>query len=138
MSMELLKEKCVEFRRLMGEKERLTEELAEVNKGLELLSRVQIPEIAEALDIKTVTFDGVGRLQFASDLFCSTKEGRTDEAMQWLRDCGYTDMIAETYNASSMKALMRQLIVAGTEVPDFMSITPFTRASLVRTKSKEA
>lgn len=136
MSMEDLRLKCVRFRELLNDKERIAEELATVNKELEQLSRVELPQMAENLGITNATFEGVGRLQFAADLFCSTKEGRKEEAMQWLRDCGYAEMISETYNASSMKALIRGLIIAGTEPPDFLSVTPFTRASLVRVKSK--
>lgn len=137
MSMEDLRTKCERMRILMTEKEELEEQLKGVNKELEQLSRVEIPQLADSLEVKNVTFDGIGRLQFAADLFCSTKEGRKDEAMQWLRDCGYAEMISETYNAGSMKALIRRLMVAGSDVPDFLSVTPFTRASLVRVKSKE-
>ncbi len=52
--------------------------------------------------------------------------------MAWLRDCGYADMISEAYNATSMKALIRRLIIDGTEVPEFMNVTPFMRASIVK------
>jgi hypothetical protein len=53
--------------------------------------------------------------------------------MQWLRDCGYGDLITETYNASSIKAIFRKMIVEGAEIPgDTFAVTPFTRASLVK------
>lgn len=92
----------------------------------------KIPELMESLEVKTATFEGLGRVQLAGDLYCSTAKGRKDEVMQWLRDCGYEDMISESYNATSMKALIRRLLVDGTEVPDFMQVTPFTRASIVK------
>lgn len=92
----------------------------------------QIPEMMEALEVKTATFEGLGRVQLAGDLYCSTAKGRKEEAMTWLRDCGYEEMITESYNATSMKALIRRLMVDGTEIPDFMNVTPFMRASIVK------
>jgi hypothetical protein len=42
-------------------------------------------------------------------------------------------MISETYNASSMKALLRRMIADGQPTPDdLFSITPFIRASIVK------
>jgi hypothetical protein len=91
-----------------------------------------IPETMEQMEVKSATFAGLGRVQLAADLYCSTKKGEKPAAMAWLRDCGYNDMIAETYNATSMKALIRQLIVDGVEVPEFLNVTPFVRASIVK------
>lgn len=113
----------------IGEKEEEVKKLKEEFDGLRL---IQIPNLMESLEVKTATFDGIGRVQTASDLYCSTIAGRKDEAMQWLRDTGYGDMIKEEYNASSMKALIRRMIVDGVETPPFLNVTPFTRASIVK------
>jgi len=87
----------------------------------------------ESLEVKNATFEGVGRVQLASDLYASTREGKKDTAMRWLRDCGYEGMITETYNASSLKALLRRLMVEGAEIPDdIFNVTPFIRASVVK------
>ena len=61
-----------------------------------------------------------------------SQEGSLKAAMQWLRDMDLADMVTETYNASSMKALVRRLIEQGVEIPEFMNVTPFIRASIVK------
>jgi hypothetical protein len=131
MALRLLCERMSEIR---VQKDRLEEELAEVNKAYDKVRIVEIPEMMEALDLKNATFHGLGRVQLAADLYASTIEGKKAEAMQWLRDCGYDGMIMETYNASTIKALFRRMIEAGTPIPDdIFKVTPFTRASLVKT-----
>jgi len=92
----------------------------------------QIPEMMDQLEVKNATFQGIGRVQLAADLYCSTKAGKKDEAMQWLRDMEMDGMISETYNASSMKALVRRLITEGAEIPECLNVQPFIRASIVK------
>lgn len=130
--MNTLREMCVEMKALQAKALDLKAQAAEVRIPLDNLRLKKIPEMMAALDVKTATFTGVGRVQTAPDLYCSTAKGRKDDAMTWLRDCGYEDMIKESYNATSMKALMRRLITDGVETPDFMNITPFIRASIVK------
>lgn len=134
-----LRFKCEELRQLNAEKDALEERLTEINKRIDEVRMREIPPIMDSLQLKNATFekffpDGRScRVQLASDLFASTKEGQKGAAMQWLKDCGYEDMIQETYNASTLKALFRRLIEQGAEIPDeIFNINPFTRASLVR------
>lgn len=130
--MNTLRDLCTEMKALQLKALDLKAQATEVRIPLDVLRLKKIPELMESLGVKTATFQGLGRVQTAPDLYCSTRKGCKDDAMQWLRDCGYADMIKETYNASSMKALIRRLIVDGVEVPEFMNVTPFTRASIVK------
>lgn len=132
MSMDQLKELCAQMKDIQEKKDVVEEQLKAINADLDELRLKKIPELMESMDCKNATFTGLGRVQLASDLYCSTKAGQKDQAMQWLRDCGYENMISETYNATSMKALIRRLIVDGTDVPEFLSVTPFMRASIVK------
>jgi hypothetical protein len=128
-----LREVAARMKALQAEKESLEKLLADVNIELDDIRVRKIPTMMESLGLKNVTFEGLGRVQLASDLYLSTKEGKKEEAMQWLRDMGHQGMITESYNASSMKALVRRLLVDGAEVPDHLfKITPFTRASIVK------
>lgn len=118
---------------LQTEKETLEERLKQVNADLDKLRLHQIPERMAELGVPNIKFTGLGRLQLASDLYASTKEGKKDAAMEWLRDLGYENMITEGYNTSSLKALFRQMIAEGKPIPDdIFNVTPFTRASLVK------
>lgn len=132
-NMDALRQLAVEMKGLQERKEVLETELTEINKSLDFVRTVKIPQMMEAMDVRTVTFHGLGRVQLASDLYASTKEGQKEAAIQWLQDCGYESMISETYNASSLKALFRRMIVDGVEIPDtIFNVSPFTRASIVK------
>ncbi len=123
---------ALRMRSLQASKEGQEADLKVINQELDDLRLKQIPEMMEALEVKNATFEGVGRVQLAGDLYCSTKAGQKDAAMQWLRDLGLDDMISETYNASSMKALIRRQLEEGIEPPECLTVTPFMRASLVK------
>jgi len=133
MDMMELRLLCERMAQIQAHKVALEAELAEVNKEFDLYRMVKIPESMEALGVKNATFDGLGRVQLASDLYASTREGQKEAAMLWLRDTGYDGMITETYNASSLKALFRRMMAEGQPIPDdVFNITPFTRASIVK------
>jgi hypothetical protein len=118
---------------LQAQKDALEEQVSDVNRQLDELRLKKIPELMESLGIRNTTFEGIGRVQLAADLYASTREGKKQEAMQWLRDCGYEGMITETYNASSLKALFRRQMAEGTDIPDeIFNVAPFVRASIVK------
>ncbi|MFZ2287594.1 MAG: hypothetical protein WAV93_11465 [Bacteroidales bacterium] len=127
-----LRELCIKMQSLQEQKAVLDEQSTELTKALDDIRLKQIPEMMDQLEVKNATFPGIGRVQLAADLYCSTKAGQKDAAITWLRDCGYEGMVTEGYNASSLKALVRRFIEDGTEVPEFLNITPFIRASIVK------
>lgn len=133
MTMDQLRSLCARMKDLQDQKASLEEQLKVVNSELDEYRLKKIPELMESLEVKNATFAGLGRVQLASDLYASTREGKKADAMQWLRDCGYGDMITETYNASSLKALFRRQIAEGVEIPDdIFNVAPFIRASIVK------
>ena len=133
MSMLELRTLCAKMKELQERKDTLETEVSSINKELDEYRLRKIPEMMETLELKNATFDGLGRVQLASDLYASTREGKKEAAIQWLRDCGYENMVTETYNASSLKALFRRQIAEGVEIPDdLFNVSPFTRASIVK------
>jgi hypothetical protein len=130
--MTALRAKCAEMRKLQADKEAAEETVKNINAQLDALRLRVIPEMMMSMEVKTATFPGIGRVQLAGDLHCSTVAGQKEAAMQWLRDCGYDDMISESYNATSMKALVRRLMEQGAEIPACLNVLPFTRASIVK------
>lgn len=132
-NMQDLRTLCAQMKALQGRKDELEAQLSDVNKSLDELRLRKIPTLMESLDVKNATFEGLGRVQLASDLYASTREGKKEDAMQWLRDCGYEGMITETYNASSLKALLRRMLVEGVDIPDdIFNVAPFVRASIIK------
>lgn len=103
-----------------------------VKAEIDLLRLRKIPDEMERLQLRSTTFEGLGRVQLASDLYCSVKAGCKDQVEQWLRDQGLDEMIVPTVNSSSLKALVRRQIEDGIETPEFLNVTPFTRASIVK------
>ena len=133
MDMNALRAVCVDMKALQDRKEAIEGQLTDINKALEIIRVQTIPSMMETLGLRNATFDGLGRVQLASDLHASTREGQKTAAMQWLRDCGYEGMITETYNASSLKALFRRQLTEGVAIPeDIFNVSPFTRASIVK------
>lgn len=133
MSMEELRSYCARMQVLQEEKNALEADLSAVNKELDTIRTKKIPELMESMELRNVTIEGIGRVQLAADIYASTREGKKDAAMQWLRDLGYDNMIQETYNSSSLKALLRRMLAEGIDVPDdIFNVTPFTRASIVK------
>jgi hypothetical protein len=133
MDMNELRAMCARMKDLQDRKTALEDSLTEINKELDKIRTKEIPEAMEALELRNATFEGLGRVQLATDLYASTKEGKKEAAIQWLQDCGYDNMIVETYNASSLKALFRRMIADGAEIPDdVFNVSPFIRASIVK------
>lgn len=124
---------CEAMKKLEDQKAALEEQLSGVNGELDKLRKIQIPEKMGALGLRNATFEGLGRVQLAEDIYASTREGQKDAAMTWLRDTGYDAMITETVNASTLKALLRRMLKDGVPYPDqIFNVTPFTRASIVK------
>lgn len=130
--MATLRELCAKMKDLQTRKDAVDAEGTRLTAELDELRLRKIPELMEALEVRNATFEGIGRVQLASDLYCSTRAGEKEVAMQWLRDCGQEGMITESYNASSMKAYVRRLIEQGAEIPQFLNVQPFVRASIVK------
>ncbi len=131
--METLRQLCVQMKDLQLKALAIKADAAAVREPLDDLRLRKIPDLMASLEVKTTTFTGLGRVQLAADLYASTISGKKEDAMTWLRDCGYGDMIKPTVNSSSLKALFRQQIKAGVMPPDdIFKITPFTRASIVK------
>ena len=133
MSMDDLRSQCARMKELQGQKDKLETELSDINKELDVIRTKKIPELMESMELRNVTIEGLGRVQLAADIYASTREGQKETAMTWLRDCGYADMITETYNAASIKALFRRMIADGADLPDdIFNVQPFIRASIVK------
>lgn len=133
MSMDDLRAHCARMKELQAAKDDLESQLTVINKELDVIRTKKIPELMESMELRNVTIEGLGRVQLAADIYASTREGQKEAAMNWLRDLGYEGMITETYNASSLKALFRRLMVDGADIPeDIFNVQPFMRASIVK------
>ena len=101
--------------------------------------------------------EGVGRLGITRDAYCNVLKDNQESLLQFLRDNGYADLIKDTVNPSSLKALVKEMhqthlessaefsldddveaIAAEAVLDDFQKIieivnyTPFIRASVTK------
>lgn len=103
----------------------LTKELDEIRLKL-------IPDLMNEEGIRTVTFDGIGRVQLAADLYVSII-GNKEETYEWMKDNGYGGVVVEYVHPSMLKATIKEGMKAGREFPeDKFKISPFSRASIVK------
>lgn len=131
--------------------------------GYEALRKQVLPPVMEDLEVENVKVAGVGRVELRPDMFVSTIKGGStllpplDENDQpivgpldengeptregwepgdlhaWLARQGAADLITETVNASSLKALLRRKMKDGVEVPpELVKISPYTYAAIVK------
>ena len=92
----------------------------------------QIPDLMSEEGIRTVTFDGIGRVQLGADLYVSIV-GNKEETYDWMKDNGYDGVVVEYVHPSTLKAIIKEGLKAGREFPeDKFKISPFTRASIVK------
>lgn len=92
---------------------------------------VLVPAHMEAEGLDGMRVRGIGRVSLEADLSASMPDKRAGYA--WLEEHGFGDLITETVNASSLKAVLRRLLRDGAEVPeDIFRVSVFTRAKLTR------
>ncbi|AXH72313.1 MAG: hypothetical protein [Caudoviricetes sp.] len=92
---------------------------------------VTVPAKMDDEGVETVKISGVGRMGLTSDLNVSCPD--KTEAFKWLEEIGSGDLIQDTVNASSLKAMLKRRLQSGEEIPDTIYvIKPFTRASITK------
>ena len=113
--------------------DRLEEIKKEFNKIYDLLRLSILPDKMDDEGITTVTVAGTGRATIQSDIYFSISKDNRDDAHDWLRNNGHGDVIKETVNSSTGKALAKELIKKGEDMPsDLFKVTPFSRVQITR------
>jgi len=74
----------------------------------------------------------VGRIKLTADVHATIPTENKNAAFQWLSDQGH-DLIKETVNAQSLKALAKVKIRDNDPLPEgLFKVSPFTRASITK------
>jgi hypothetical protein len=119
------------MRTLQTQKDVLEEELKAVNQQLDDLRLRAIPEAMAELDIRTLTVEGIGRVQLALDCYATIKDKVA--GYQWLQEHGYDGLVTEYIQPSTFKAAVKDALKQGQSFPEeLFNIQPFTRASIVK------
>jgi len=103
-------------------------------KKFNLLAEAILVNKMEDEDISNMTVEGVGRVNLTTQIYASIKAANRAEAYQWLKDNGHGDVIINTVNASTLKALVKELTMNGEEISDLITHTIVTKAAFTRVK----
>ena len=127
----VIHELATEMRALQTRKDEVSEVLQGINARLDEIRLRLIPDAMNDADIRSVTFEGIGRVQLAMDLFASIKDKAA--GYEWLQEHGFDGLIQPYVQPSTFKAEVKRAIKDGQEFPEeLFTITPFMRASIVK------
>jgi hypothetical protein len=103
-----------------------------INKWYDELRLVKIPNAMEDAGISNIKY-GFGRITASGDLYVSIVSGQSEAVFEFLDDLGKGDLVKPTVNPSTLKAVVKELIKSGEEIPgDILKVTPFTRVSITK------
>jgi hypothetical protein len=127
-----LRELASRMKNLGEQHDELKSEAAKVYNEWDFIRKNLIPATMEREGVTRVTYDGIGRVQLAADMYVKTEDKHA--LAVWLKDHDAADLIQPTINGSTLKSFLKKEIVAGREIPDadVVLVTPFTRASIVK------
>lgn len=110
-----------------------TKEKANLQKKYDALRIGMIPERMDEEELTTLTVEGIGRVSLTPDIFSSVPGETKDEAWDWLRDNGHGEIIKETINAGTLKAVLKAMMKKGEDFPtELFKVIPYSRASITR------
>lgn len=116
---------------LQDDKDRLEEELKSVNKMLDEVRLKLIPDMMAEMDVRTLTVEGLGRVQLANDAYVSVLD--KVQGYSWLKEHGFDGLIQPYVQPSTLKAAVKEAMRNGQEFPEeWFKIQPFVRASIVK------
>lgn len=96
-----------------------------------------LPEMMIEDDVKTITFDGIGRVQLGADCYASIPADMREDAYKWLRENNAGSLITETVNSSTLKSWAKEKLESGVELPECFKVTPYSRVSIVKARGKK-
>lgn len=105
-----------------------------VQKEFDLCRKIVIPDKMEDLGFDSVNIAGLGRLSLRSEMYASILADKKPQGYAWLEENGHGDLIKETVNASSLKALLKEQIALGELIPDdIFTCNPYLMATITKT-----
>lgn len=109
----------------------------EMNNEYDMIRLKSLPDLMAEENIRTMTFEGIGRVQLGSDVYASIVSDKKEPAYKWLRDHDYGSLVQETVNSSTLKAFVKEyqqnMEEGKEELPaELFKVQPFLRVSIVK------
>lgn len=121
-----------ELRRLRDQKDDLTAELKEINKGIQNIEELKLPDKMKAMEIDKFSVINVGMIRLISDVRAYIKVDDKDEAFTWLEQIGCADIIKRTIHPQTLVAFVRERLESNLSVHKVFGATPYDKAKLRR------
>ncbi len=126
-----------ELAEIQDRKDKIDRVSKRINKLFDLLRIGVIPRVFDEHQLQGLPVKDLGRITLTSDMSVSILPDKKEEAYQFFSDLGKEDIVTTTINASTLKAVVKQMFLAGEEIPsDLIKVSSYTRASLTRSKAK--
>ncbi len=108
------------------------EKTSEIWHEHDYLRMIAIPKMLESMNISSCAVKGVGKVGVRQDASCRTRNA--DALAEWLQSHDHGDIIKSAVNGSTLKALMKELLREGEELPDsdIVSFEPFEFAVITK------
>ena len=128
---------AIQMGAVQTEKEKAEEIAKAIGKEFDWLRLNAIPAKMDEEGVANIKVTGLGQVKLTGDMYVSVLAENRPKVHEFFRDHNRGDIIAESINASTLKATVKEMFKKGEEIPeDLIKITPFTRASITREKSK--
>lgn len=95
------------------------------------IRKFTIPEKMNELGIKGVDINGVGKVMLTNTCYANITEENREDAYQWLEDNGHGALIKPTINNNSLRALIRQKLEGGEEIPKSISVHEYSFTKVI-------
>jgi len=125
-----LKELAAAQARVKGEVDHYAGIKSALQAEFDALRKRLVPNKMESMGIESVRIEGVGTLSLATDAYCSTPADERQNLKDWLRANEAGDLIAETVNASTLKAFIKEQTLEGNEIPPMVKFDPYTYSKI--------
>ena len=103
----------------------------EIGKAYDHMRVMVVPTKMDEEGLDSFKLTGIGRVSVTPDIHASIIS--RDPAFEWLTENGHGDIIIETVNASTLKAILRQRLREAQDIPgDIFKVTPYDRASITK------
>lgn len=105
---------------------------ATAQKAFDFMRLTVVPETMDDEGIENIRVADVGRVNLQSDMHVAVKKADRGALHDWMDENGYEDLVTDTINGSTLKAWCKERLIQGEELPDMITVTPFTRAAITK------
>jgi hypothetical protein len=106
-----------------------------LSKWHDLVRKRLLPEKLQEKNINGISYAGIGKVSLIDDAYVSVKANKQQSAFEWLSDMGHGEIIKETVHAGALKALLKNKLKEGEEIPeDIFNVQEYKYSKIKREK----